>query len=129
MGAAKEKMYSKEEKAVIGALRTTYWLAREEIASSKFSSLSSLLALQGAEYVEQLNREDPMHKGQKLSYQSSNAVADHQVALSSVVEEDVLSIVERSLAIGLMTDESTDTTVSRKLMVYAKAIHPETKAL
>ena len=54
-------------------------------------------------------------------------MADFQVALSSVVEEDVLSIVERSPAIGLMTDESTDITVSRKLMVYAKAIHPETK--
>ena len=39
MVSAKEKMYSKEEKAVIGALRTTYCLAKEEIASSKFSSL------------------------------------------------------------------------------------------
>ena len=37
MVAAKEKLYSREEKAVIGALRTTYWLAKEEIASNKLS--------------------------------------------------------------------------------------------
>ena len=46
----------------------------------------------------------------------------------------VLSIIQKSPLIGLITDESTDINVSRKLiiyifryMVYVKAVHSETR--
>ena len=127
MVIATQNSFSEEEKAVVGALRTVYWLAKEELASSKFSSLSSLLSFQGVDYVQRLNKEDPTRKDYQLTYQSSNSVADFQAALNSVVEENVLSILQKSPLIGLMTDESTDINVSRKLMVYVKAVHPETR--
>ena len=127
MAMATQKSFLEEEKAVMGALHTAYWLAKEELASSKFSSLSSLLSLQGVDYVQRLNREDPMQKRHQLTYQSSNAVADFQAALNSVVEEDILSIMKESPVVDLMTDELTDINVSRKCMVYVKAIHPETR--
>ena len=127
MVIATQNSFSEEEKAVLGELRTVNWLAKEKLASSKFSSLSSLLSFQGVDYVQRLNKEDPTRKGYQLTYQSSNSVADFQAALNSVVEENVLSILQKSALIGLMTDESTDINVSRKLMVYVKAVHPETR--
>ena len=47
MRKGNKKAWSESEGAVIAALRVCYWLAKEEIASMKYSSLVDLLILQG----------------------------------------------------------------------------------
>ena len=55
-----------------------------------------------------------------LSYTSY--VEDFQLALNAVVERGVLAKVKASPVVGVMTDEYTDITVTREMVVYVKVL-------
>ena len=52
MVSVTQRAISQNEIAVISALRVDYWLAKEEVASSKFPSLITLLKLCGIQCLE-----------------------------------------------------------------------------
>ena len=60
-----------QEAAVDKALKTVYWLAKEEVASMKFPSLMQLLTMFGDPDVHHLRAEDPTRRGMSLTYESS----------------------------------------------------------
>ena len=112
--------------AVKKALRCVYWLAKEEIASHKFPSLVNLIKMMGDSDLPHLNMADPTRRRMRLTYKSSQAIEDFQTALNEVVEKNVLHTVQSSPVISIMVDETSDVTVTRKLIVYAKSITEET---
>ena len=60
-----------QEAAVDKALKTVYWLAKEEVASMKFPSLMQLLTMFGDPDVHHFRVEDPTRRGMFLTYESS----------------------------------------------------------
>ena len=118
-----------QDAAVEKALRCVYWLAKEEIASHKFPSLVNLIKMMGDSDLPHLTMADPTRRGMRLTYESSHAIEDFQTAQNEVVEKNVLHRVQSSPVISIMVDETSDVTVTRKLIVYAKSIIEETGAV
>ena len=119
MAAAAQTAVSLQESVVDKVLKLS--IGKEEIATSKFRSLNFLQFL-GVEDLRHLFVDDPTRSGTQLSYTSYHAVEDFQMAPNTVVERAVLAKVKASPTLGVMTDERTDITVTRKRMVYVKVL-------
>ena len=57
-----------------------------------------------------------------ITYTSSNSFSDFHKALYRFVEDNLLTVVNNSPALGVMCEESCDITVPRHCIVYCKAI-------
>ena len=66
------KLFNKKTDSLIRALQTTYWLAKENVASSKYGSLLDFLDFQGVDVAS-------MAVGGNASYQSRTTVEEFQV--------------------------------------------------
>ena len=117
-----EAAATKHGGAITLALKASYWLAKEELPSSKLPSLVSLFDDVGVEGVRNLNVEDPTKRGQRLTHTSSNSISDFHKTLNRFVEDNLLAVVNNSPVLGVMCDESCDITVTRHCIVYCKAI-------
>ena len=108
---------SLQKKAISGSMRILYWLAKEEVAHfTKFDSLRQLCLDLGCGYFRELNM------GGNAKYNSHRTIEEWLMILSNVIEEDLLKQVQLSPAIGLMCDESTDISVTKELILYARII-------
>ena len=86
-------------KALIGALKMVYWLAKEEIASAtKFCSLMDLSIQLGSEQT----------------------ITELLQCLSPVTEEQILEYLQSNEFFALMTDESTDVAVLKQLVLVTR---------
>ena len=75
-------------KALIGALKMMYWLAKEEIAhTTKFSSLMDLSVQLGSDYLRELNL------GRNAHYTNEQTIRELLQCLSSAVEERFLRML------------------------------------
>lgn len=102
-------------KALVGALKIMYWLAKEEVAhTTKFSSLMDLTIQLGSDYLRELNL------GRNAHYTSEQTVRELLHCLSSVIEEKILDDIRASDFFSLMTDESTDIAVLKQLVLVAR---------
>ena len=69
-----------QRKALIGALKMVYWLAKEEIAhTTKFASLMQLSINLGADYLREL------HVGRNACYSSEQIIGELLQCLSQVI--------------------------------------------
>ena len=94
-------------------MQILYWLAKNEVAHfTKFKSLRKLCHDLGCNYFTELNL------GRNAHYGSHRIIDERLKVLSDTIEENVLAIVRRSPAIGLMCDESTDISVTSELILY-----------
>lgn len=116
MKAAVNSLYDKKKNSVICAMRTVYWLCKEQIATVKYSSLLDLLKLQGCPDIESL------YSGDNATYQSGRAAEDFQDAICQVIETDLKQKIASSNVVSLMCDESDDISVQKKLVVYVRLI-------
>ena len=108
---------SLQKKAISGSMRILYWLAKEEIAPfTKFDSLRQLCVDLGCDYFRELN------VGGNAKYNSHRMIDEWLAILSGTIEEDLLNKIRISPAIGLMCDESTDISVTKELILYARII-------
>ena len=112
-----EAVVTKHKGAITLALKASYWLAKEELPSSKLPSLVSLFDDVGVEGVRSLNVEDPTRRGQRLTYTSSNSISDFHKALNRFVEDNLLTVVNNSPVLGVMCHESSDNTVTRHCLL------------
>ena len=83
---------------------------------TKFESLRKLCLDLGCEYFKELN------VGRNAHYSSHRIIEEWLKVLSDIIEEDVLDQVHKSPAIGLMCDESTDISVTKELILYARIL-------
>ena len=104
-----------DRKALIGALQMMYWLAKEEIAhTTKFASLMDLSITLGSDYLKELNL------GRNAHYTGEQTIRELLQCLSSVVEEQILEDLRSSDFFALMTDESTNISILKQLVLVAR---------
>ena len=111
-----DKMMSESEKAVIVALKTVYWITKEQIAIHKYGSLVDFL-----KHFVTPNISSLVHAG-NASYTSDTASVEFLEALSDVISKDVIERLQKSPVISLLADESTDCMVLKKPVLYARVI-------
>lgn len=113
--AAIEKQVSLKRQAVLGALKCLYWLAKEESAHhTKFESLLELGKSLGCTYLSELDN------GKNAHYTSHRIIDEFLSALSSCVEDDLLSKIRSSPVISILCDESTDVSNLKQLVVFCR---------
>ena len=100
---------NKAETALIAASRNLYWLAKELLATYKYSSLNSLQECAA------------MHDGKNAQYTSYHIAEKIQEAITHGTEEDIDHLLSDS-PFGLVLDESTDIASSKNLIVSVRLI-------
>ena len=115
--AMMEERISIKRQAVIGAMKCLYWLAKEETAHhTKFSSLLELGKLLGCDYLSELE------VSKRTNYTSHRIIDEFLVVLSDLVEQDILSKVAVSPAVGILCEKSTDVSNLKQLAVYVRFV-------
>lgn len=108
-----------QRNAVVGAMKIIYWLAKEELAhTTKYESLLDLAISLGCTYLKEL------HVADNANYCSRQIVGEFLQTLSMQIEDDVLQDLPSSSCFSLLTDESTDISVLKQLVVVARYILP-----
>ena len=101
-----------QRKALIGALQLVYLLAKEEIAhTTKFNSLKDLVIHLGCDFLRELSL------GRNAQYSIEQIISELLQCISLVIKEQIVSDMQSSLFFSLMTDESTDISVLKQLVL------------
>ena len=115
--AAFQESFSREKRAVIGALKCIYFLTKHEIPhTTNFSGLLDLAISLGCDYLRELRR------GANATYRSEQAIAEFVECISSVIQENILKRLHLSESISIMIDESTDVSVLKQLVIYSRGV-------
>ena len=107
---------SKKEGAVISAIETVYWLSKVNIATLKYPSLLEFLEKQGCSVVKDLN------SGKNATYKSRQIAEEMQQAIADTLQNDIIEDLKKAPFISIMTDESTDISVTGKLIFYVRFV-------
>ena len=97
----------KHMNSIIATLRTVYWIATEEVANRKYSSLLKLQRLQGVQEMKNL------HVGGNATYDSPDIFNQLLTAINSIIEIPV---------IGASIDESTDRSNEKHIATVVRFI-------
>lgn len=115
--AALEEAASHERRAVIGALKCMYYLAKNELPhTTNFSGLISLAISLGCNYMKDLNQ------GGNASYQSERTISEFVEVISDCIKQEVMNRMSTSDSISLMIDESTDVSILKQLVIYGRGV-------
>ena len=115
---SQEKQQSGKDRAVTIALKSIYWIAKEGIALVKFRSLLNFLKSIGVEDLELLS----LSPG--ITYESDYAAHEFLSSLQDAVEQKTNTVLAESPCITALADESTDRTVTHRLVIYAQTVNP-----
>lgn len=115
-----EKLLSGKDAGVKTFMMVAYWLVKEEMPVSKFSKLIMLLRLAKCPDIESMN------VGENATYMSDTAAYEMIDCIAEVVRKQTMNKVQSSPTISILTDESTDLTVDKKLVLYARVLDPQT---
>ena len=109
----------KRNSAIVAALRTVYWIVKEEIANRKYKSLIEFQKLQGCKDIQNL------YLGSNASYNSPDIFNQLLYALNNVVERQIESDIQKSPCLGVGIDESTDRSNEKHIAVVARYVDLE----
>lgn len=98
------------------AFLSAYWLAREEIANLKFTSLLELEEILG---VPEICRFDHRFQGSQREL---------FLLLGQALKDEIVKKVKNANGYGLMVDEATDVSVIEQLISFIQFANPETGA-
>ena len=101
------RSHQKATDSLVILCQNVYWLAKENVAILKASSLHDLAKLNGVSI-------------EITSYQGKMAAWQFVEALNQVVEDQILQELKSSPFFSLMADESTDISVSKNLLLYVR---------
>jgi hypothetical protein len=113
-----ENAHNKQEKAVIVAMKAVYWLAKEGIALSKYSSFIRFLKDLGVPDI------DALDVNKHVDYTSYNTANDLLKSMSNVIDQEITEKLLKSPTVTIMTDESTDIANHHKLCISARVVDP-----
>ncbi|XP_070576346.1 uncharacterized protein C17orf113-like [Ptychodera flava] len=116
---AVNRALSENDQGIISAMQSVYWLAKEDIATRKYESLLKFLKLQGVQTV------DKLRIGQNASYTSRQTAEEMQDAIGKVIANDIQKQLQESEFVSVLSDESTDISVSKKLVMYVRVIEED----
>ncbi|XP_021373041.1 zinc finger protein 862-like [Mizuhopecten yessoensis] len=116
---ATKNAFHKKSDSLTKALSTAYWMAKENVASMKFSSMLDFMDYQGVDVTS-------MKVGDNATYSSRASVEEFQECIAEVVESDLLEKVKASPFISILTDESTDISNTKKMVLYIRLVDQDT---
>ena len=123
---AREKAVAEQAQGIITAMKGVYWLAKEEVATHKYSSLLDLFEDVGVESVKK------MKAGENATYRSHHTAEGMQQIIYTAIQKEVDTLVQGSPFVSLLIDESTDISTTENLIIYIKLLNyfnPETHLL
>ena len=103
-----------QEEAITTAQKTAYWLAKENVATRKFGSLMKLLRQASCPNVDKLDC------GENAKCLSNQAAEEFQDACAVAIAKEIERQIQQSRFVSVLVDESTDISVTRKLVVYVR---------
>ena len=113
---------SAERKAMKGAMMCMYWLAKQEIPhTTNFAGLIQLAKSLGATYLSDLNL------GGNAHYLSERFMQEAIMSLGEVISNKIFDDIRHSPFFALMCDETTDISVSKEVIVYARYLNSDRK--
>ena len=104
---------------VTAALRTVYWMAKEDLAMSKYPSLMAFQKLQGCESLSKIS------VAQNATYSSRNSGTEFQECVAEVIQKDIRIAVQNAKFFSVLVDESTDISITKQMMVYLRIVSEE----
>ena len=114
-----DRQVTAQRRAVVGAMKIIYWLAKEEVAhTTKYESLLDLAISLGCNYLKEL------HVGENANYCSRQIVGEFLQTLSAQIEDNILRDLASSKYFAIMTDESTDISVLKQLVLVVRYVLP-----
>lgn len=113
-----ENVHNKEEKAIVIAMKAVYWLSKEGIALSIYSSMVRLLKDIGVSDI------DSLYVNKYVDYSLYNTANDLLKSISNVINNDTTERLRGSPHLTILTDESTDIANRHKLSISARIINP-----
>lgn len=116
-----DKYNEAKEKATINLMKLCYWLAKEDIATSKIESLTELTNELQESTLSALRKENG-----DIAYAQRDTAAEFQEAIADEIRSDISEKLRKSVAKSVLADESTDITVEKKLCIYVKILNNET---
>ena len=111
MKAAVEKALTKEEEAIIVAMKAVYFLVKEDLPLSKYPNFINFLKELNTPFVEHLKVND------RVDYTSPYIASEILKSLSKVVDTQITEKINASPVVTILTDESTDIVVHHKLCI------------
>ena len=108
----KEKV---KDAVLLNAFLAAYWLAKEEIANRKFSSLINLFKIVSPENMKYFN------------YSGEDTVRSIFLAIGTVLMEKVLDNAKKAGCDGLLSDKVTDISVMEILMIFIQFFNSKTE--
>ena len=106
---AKASQVLKTSDALESQLKTAYFIAQNHLPLTIFPELIGLQVSNGAPNMTQ-------------TYKSYDAVSDMIESIASALDGNLREIIGGSRFVGLMTDESIDIAVLKKLVIYVKVV-------
>ena len=101
-------------------LRTAYFLAKNNIPNSKFSSILEYAHLQGANL--NILKSTCSDSAMKYKYSHHESVLEMHEVLSKCISSSIQSLIDSAAYIGIITDESTDVAVDKKIIFYFRIV-------
>ncbi|VDI66017.1 Hypothetical predicted protein [Mytilus galloprovincialis] len=102
------KEYASE--VLLIAFTSLYWLAKEEVANSKFKSLINLLEVVGVSHMKHFN------------HSSAGSIREMFLSIGDVITEDLVQKVNMADSFGLMIDEVTDISLIEQLVCFIQYV-------
>ena len=118
MEVALKQAQSKEEKALMIAMKAVFWIAKENLPMNKYNSLMALLIHLKVPDIENLKW------GKTVDYCSTKSGYGFLDVMSSLIDENITNKMKESPVVTILTDESTDIVVHHKLTVNIRLVHP-----
>ncbi|XP_071169572.1 zinc finger protein 862-like [Mytilus edulis] len=108
---------SMEKTALIGAFRSLYWLASEEIPhTTKYSSLLGYAKRMGCSYLNHLQ------KGGNANYESQRTLQEMLHIIAEQIAAPILQDICNSRYYSILIDETTDIAVIKQMTILARYI-------
>ena len=108
---------SMEKTALIGAFRSLYWLASEEIPhTTKYSSLLGYAKRMGCSYLNHLQ------KGGNANYESQGTLQEMLHIIAEQIAAPILQDICNSHYHSILIDETTDIAVIKQMTILARYI-------
>ena len=95
------------------ALRTVYFMAKQDIASVKYPDFIDFLVMQGRSSLNAITTGGAA----SVSYRSHGIVSEMQESLATAIRDDIDKMLNDSDFISILTDESCDITTTKKLII------------
>ena len=110
-----QEAISQERRAVIGSLKCMYFLTRNEIShTTNFSGLIDLAINLGSDYLRTIRQ------SANAQYRSEQIMSESIQCSSKCI--DIIIKMQQSDTISLMVDESTDVSITKKLILYGRCV-------